>query len=119
LKASWPNSEPPQRQPGFGGTAINLHDIDGRLVSAWRDILNVARDFLGGPALLLHRAGDLRRDARDLGDGAADLLDGRERFLGRALSGVSGKLLVAAWHAQTFPTEPRSEAEKGQNAKRP
>src|SRR5882757_10388711 len=66
---------------GFGGAAIDLGDIGGRRVGALRDGLDTARDLLGDRALLLHGTRDRRRDARDLGDGAADLLDRDNRFL--------------------------------------
>jgi hypothetical protein len=51
----------------------------------WANVLDVAGDFLGSRTLLLHGARDRRGDTGNLDDGAADLLDGRDRFLGRAL----------------------------------
>ena len=70
---------------GFGGAAIDLHDVGGGFLGALRDVLNAARDFLRRRALLLDRARDRRGDVRDLADGAADLLDRGDRFLRRAL----------------------------------
>jgi hypothetical protein len=52
-----------RRRPGFGGAAIDLGDIGSGLVSALRDALNAAGDFLGCRALLLDRARDRRGDA--------------------------------------------------------
>ncbi len=51
---------------GFGGAAVDLHDVGGGFLGALGDVLNAARDFLRRRALLLDRAGDRRGDARDL-----------------------------------------------------
>src|SRR5665811_2244026 len=54
-------------------------------MGALRDALNIARELLGGRALLRDPTGNGGSDARDLGNGAADLLDRRHRLLGRVL----------------------------------
>ena len=41
---------------GFGGAAIDLHDVGGGLAGALRNALHVARDLLGRGALLLDRS---------------------------------------------------------------
>src|SRR4029077_587696 len=70
---------------GFGGAAIDLHDVDGGILGPLRDVLDVARDFLRRRALLLHGGRNRGGDIGDLADGRADLLDGRDRFLRRLL----------------------------------
>ena len=50
-----------------------------------RRLLRVARDLLRRRPLLLHRAGDRRRDLVDLADRAADPLDRRHRLAGHRL----------------------------------
>src|SRR5258708_31250293 len=60
-------------RPGFGGAAIDLHDVGGGLLRTLRDVLHAARDLLRRGALLLDGTGNRRGAARDLAHGAADL----------------------------------------------
>src|SRR5207244_10730682 len=69
----------------LGGAAVDLQDVVGGRLGAARDVLNAARDLLRRRALLFHGAGDGRGNLGNLADGAADLLDRGDRFLGRAL----------------------------------
>ena len=70
---------------GFGRAAIDFHDVGGGIVGALRDGLNAARDFLGRRTLLLVRHWRSSMRWSRSADGAADLLDGGDRFLRRSL----------------------------------
>ena len=77
---------------GLAGAALHVGDIGRDLLGALRGLLHVAGNFLRRRALLFHRGRDGRGDLRQLLDGAADLLDRADRFLGRRLD--AGDLLA-------------------------
>ena len=79
-------------------------------LGALRDVLDAARDFLRGRALLLDRARDRRGDVRDLADGAADLLDRGNQLLRRALHAGDvmrdiSSVAFAVWLASDLTSE--------------
>ena len=66
--------------------------LDGHLLGALRRLLDVAGNFLRRRALLFDRGGNGRGDLRKLFDGAGDVLDRADQFLGRRLD--AGNLLA-------------------------
>src|SRR3954468_11973980 len=73
------------RLAGRAGAALDVGNAGTDLHGALRRLLDVAGDFLGGSALLLHRRGDGRGDFRHPADRVADLLDGPDGVAGRCL----------------------------------
>ena len=77
---------------GLGRAALHVGDVGGDHLRPLCGLLHVAGDFLRRRALLFHGSRDRRGNFRQLSDGARDLLDGADRFLGRRLD--AGDLLA-------------------------
>ena len=69
----------------FGCAALDVRDTRLDLRGSFRGALHVSGNFLGGSALLFHGGRNRRRNFRYPGNGRADLLDRRDRILGRRL----------------------------------
>ena len=73
------------RLPGFSGRLGHTADVARRFLGAGRSLLHVARDLVGGGALLFDRRGDRRGDLVDVLDRLRDLLDRGDGIVRRPL----------------------------------
>ena len=72
-------------EPVSAAPLVDVGDVGGDLGGALGGLLDVAGDLGRRRALLLDRGGDGGGDLGDAADGAADLLDGGDRVVGRRL----------------------------------